>query len=67
MEQFMPDKRLALVVMDHRTKFQGSWALQLWWERHGVQRPEDVYPDLAEHDAGVEIPPAFRRDSRSMR
>ena len=39
----MNDKDLACIVVDHRGKFQGSWALQLWKDKWGDKTPEEVY------------------------
>lgn len=47
---FGGERRLAILVMDHRRKFSGSSVLSLWQQRWGEQRPEDVYPDLKGFD-----------------
>lgn len=44
------DRSLAISVMDHRNKFQGSSILSMWFEKYGGQQPEQVFPDLEGFD-----------------
>lgn len=44
------DRSLAIHVMDHRNKFQGSTVLFMWHQRYGDHAPEQVFPDLEGYD-----------------
>ena len=44
------DRALAISVMDHRTKFQGSSILMMWHQRYGDAKPEEVFPELEGYD-----------------
>lgn len=55
-------KRLAILVMDHRTKFQGSSILTEWRYRFGDLKPEDAFPELKNWDK-EKIDAYFQRTS----